>query len=79
MHTVGIKVLKSKLSAYIRAVAAGENVLVTDRNRVVAEIVPPRVAADATSAELKWAELIRQGHVTPAKSRLKGPRRECRA
>jgi prevent-host-death family protein len=70
MRTVGIKVLKNKLSEYIRAAAAGETVSVTDRGRVVAEIVPPRIAADATPAEQKWAELIRQGLVTPAKRPL---------
>jgi prevent-host-death family protein len=70
MQTVGIKELKNKLSAYLRAVADGETVRVTDRGRVVAEIVPPRGPADPpgmTDAEREWAELIRQGHVTPAK------------
>jgi prevent-host-death family protein len=40
MRTVGLNTLKNKLSEYIRAAAAGETVLVADRNRVVAEIVP---------------------------------------
>jgi prevent-host-death family protein len=77
MKTVGIKTLKNKLSEYIRAVAGGETVLVTDRGRVVAEIVPPRVAADASPAERKMAELIQQGLVRPAIRPLKGspPRR----
>jgi prevent-host-death family protein len=66
MRTVGIKTLKNKLSEYIRAAAGGETVLVTDRDRVVAEIVPPRAAADATPAERKWADLVRQGLVAPA-------------
>jgi prevent-host-death family protein len=42
MRTVGLKVLKNKLSEYIRLAAAGETVVVTDRGRAVAEIVPPR-------------------------------------
>ena len=42
MRTVGLKILKNKLSEYVRLVAAGETIVVTDRNRVVAEIVPPR-------------------------------------
>ena len=83
MLTVGIKTLKNKLSAYVRAAAAGETVLVTDRGKVVAELVPPRsvadaqpdgvrpqvdvLPADATDAERQWAELIRQGHVKPAR------------
>jgi hypothetical protein len=32
MRTVGLKTLKNKLSEYIRAAAAGETVLVTDRH-----------------------------------------------
>ena len=42
MKSVGLKVLKNKLSEYIRLAAAGETVVITDRYRVVAEIVPPR-------------------------------------
>src|SRR5260370_9053287 len=42
MKSVGLKVLKNKLSKYVRLAAAGETVVITDRNRVVAEIVPPR-------------------------------------
>lgn len=72
MRTVGLKVLKNKLSEYIRGVADGETVLVTDRGRIVAEIVPPRSQAgisgvELTDAERQWAELVRQGHVKPAK------------
>ena len=40
MRTVGLKTLKNKLSEYVRAAAAGETMLVTDRGRVVAEIGP---------------------------------------
>lgn len=41
MHTVGLKTLKNKLSEDIRLAATGETVIVTDRGRAVAEIVPP--------------------------------------
>jgi antitoxin (DNA-binding transcriptional repressor) of toxin-antitoxin stability system len=40
MRSVGIKRLKSKLSEYIRLAAAGETVLIADRDRVVAELGP---------------------------------------
>ena len=43
MRTVGLKTLKNKLSEYVRLAAAGETVVVTDRGRTVAEIVPPRL------------------------------------
>ncbi len=41
MQTIGIRELKNRLSEVVRAVKAGEHVLVTDRGTVVAELVPP--------------------------------------
>lgn len=67
MQSVGIKTLKNKLSEYVRAAAAGETVLVTDRGQVVAELVPPRVREGASPAEQRMGELMRQGLLTPAK------------
>lgn len=66
MRSVGIKVLKNKLSEYIRIAASGETVLVTDRDRVVAELVPPHPDRSKMLADARWAELIRTGIVTPA-------------
>jgi prevent-host-death family protein len=65
MRTVGLKILKNKLSEYVRLAAAGETVIVTDRGRTVAEIVPPRPRAES------WRERgIREGWVRPA---VRGP------
>ena len=41
MKAVGVRDLKAHLSSYLREVAAGEVVLVTDRGRVVAELRMP--------------------------------------
>ena len=41
MITVGIRDLKSRLSAYLREVRSGEVVQITDRGRVVAELRLP--------------------------------------
>src|SRR5215831_5893480 len=46
MRAVGLKVLKNKLSEYVRLAASGETVLITDRDRVVAELVPPAVTRE---------------------------------
>ncbi len=73
MQSVGIKTLKNKLSEYIRTAAKGETVLVTDRGKVVAEIIPPRVAPDASRDEQILADLVRRGLATPAKHPLRGP------
>jgi len=66
MRTVGLKVLKNKLSEYVRLAAGGETVLVTDRERVVAELRPPTVGSSALLADAKLAEAIRKGLITPA-------------
>jgi antitoxin (DNA-binding transcriptional repressor) of toxin-antitoxin stability system len=65
MRAVGLKVLKNKLSEYVRLAAGGETVLVTDRDRVVAEIVPPRAERSPMLADAMLAEAVRQGWVAP--------------
>lgn len=42
MKKVGVAELKNNLSKYLRAVEGGEQVEVTDRDRVFARIVPAR-------------------------------------
>jgi len=42
MKSVGVKELKARLSEYLRLVRAGETVLLTDRDEVVAELRPAR-------------------------------------
>ncbi len=49
MKAAGIRDLKAQLSKYLRDVAAGEVVLVTDRGRVVAELRPPGTTGLAES------------------------------
>jgi antitoxin (DNA-binding transcriptional repressor) of toxin-antitoxin stability system len=65
MRTVGIKVLKNKLSEYVKLAAAGETILVTDRDVVVAELVPPRDARNAWTTDARLAELVRRGVIVP--------------
>ena len=70
MKTVGIKALKDNLSAYVRAAEAGEIVRVTDRGKVVAELVPPRALAKPGTTEEILDQLEREGLLIRAK---KGP------
>ena len=65
MRSVGLKVLKNKLSEYVRLAARGETVLVTDRDRVVAEIVPPRAERSPLIADAMLADAVREGWLTP--------------
>lgn len=66
MLSVGLKLLKNKLSEYVRLAAGGETVLITDRQRVVAELVPPRDTRASDLPDALLAEAVRQGHLTPA-------------
>jgi antitoxin (DNA-binding transcriptional repressor) of toxin-antitoxin stability system len=70
MRTVGLKVLKNKLSEYVRLAASGEVVQVTDRNRVVAELRPPQPGGPLTDEEF-LAKGVREGWITPATGRGK--------
>ena len=64
MRSVGIKVLKNKLSEYIRLAAGGEIVLVTDRDRVVAEIGPPGPTRSPVLSDALLLDALRQGWIT---------------
>jgi antitoxin (DNA-binding transcriptional repressor) of toxin-antitoxin stability system len=65
MRAVGLKVLKNKLSEYVRLAAGGETVLITDRDRVVAELVPPGVGRAPAVDDAVLADLVRHGCLTP--------------
>jgi antitoxin (DNA-binding transcriptional repressor) of toxin-antitoxin stability system len=73
MRSVGLKVLKNRLSEYVRLAAGGETVLVTDRDRVVAEIVPPQDDRPQRAMDANMAELVRKGILKPATIVGKGP------
>ena len=57
--TVGIAELRQNLSVYLARVAEGERLVVTDRNRPVAELAP------ITNARL--ARLVEEGKLIPAR------------
>jgi antitoxin (DNA-binding transcriptional repressor) of toxin-antitoxin stability system len=72
MRAVGLKVLKNKLAEYVRLAQSGETILVTDRDRVVAELVPPREGRGPTVSDALLADLVRKGWMTPPARPLTG-------
>jgi prevent-host-death family protein len=71
--TVGVAELRQNLSRYLRRVEHGERLLVTDRNRPVAELGPPAstgAALDRLIAEGRVSRPIRR--VLPEPLRLTG-------
>jgi len=63
MTTVGVAELRQNLSKYLRLVEKGERLVVTDRNRPVAELGP--LAAEPSGLD----RLIAQGRITPSRGR----------
>jgi len=67
MKTAGVRDLKAHLSGYLRDVARGDVVLVTDRGRVVAELRPPGAPERALDrAGLRYQALVERGLIRPA-------------
>lgn len=58
MTTVGVGELRQNLSRYLKRVARGERLVVTDRNRPVAELGPPPATGPALD------RLIAEGRVS---------------
>lgn len=54
MRSVGIEALHNRLADYVRMAASGETILVTDRDRVVAEIRPPQITGSPALADNGW-------------------------
>jgi antitoxin (DNA-binding transcriptional repressor) of toxin-antitoxin stability system len=79
MKTVGVRDLKIHLSAYLRDVARGDVILVTDRSRVVAELRQPGEERKAISTPdvLLRERLVERGILGPippaGRARWKSP------
>lgn len=68
VKTVGVRELKNQLSAHLREVKAGNRLLVTERNTVIAELRPPAaddLALHAPSAMDHW---VNAGRLTPPRA-----------
>ena len=68
MKAVGVKQLKARLSEYLRHVRAGETILITDREEVVAELRPAarRAPRYHDTLEALLDSLAERGDITRA-------------
>ena len=71
MRAVGIMVLNSRLSEYVRLAACGETILVTDR--VVAELGPLRETRSLMLADAFPADAVRSGALSLPRLAASGP------
>jgi prevent-host-death family protein len=64
MKTVGSRELKNRLGRYLGMVGKGETIIVTDRGKPVARIVPPTPPSeDAAGLEEILRQLEAEGHL----------------
>jgi prevent-host-death family protein len=69
-NTVGVAELRQNLSRYLRRVERGERLVITDRNRPVAELGPPSSSGgglDRLIAEGRVSRPLRRGLPEPLK------------
>lgn len=64
MKSIGIKLLKNKLSSYLELVKKGERILVTDRDEVIAEICRPNLGRAISRSPLE--EFLDEGALSGA-------------
>jgi len=64
MEKVSVSKLKNQLSAYLKKVEAGQTLIVTDRNRPVAQLTP---FPERESDDDRIARLVERGILRPAR------------
>jgi prevent-host-death family protein len=72
--TVGVRDLKNRLSEFLRRVAAGERITVTDRGRPVALMTPP----DAPAEHEAIVGMVREGIASWGGGKPRGSARPVR-
>jgi len=68
MKTVGVAELKSRLSLFLREVKNGQEVVITERGRPVAKLVPLRTAERRVS---RREQLVGAGLLQPGAGRVR--------
>ena len=73
MRSVALKDLEGRVSEYVHMAESGEVVLVTEEDRIIAELVPPREdRLPAHLAGTNLSEAIRRGWITPPAQAYRG-------
>jgi prevent-host-death family protein len=66
-HSVNVSELKACLSAYLKRVKAGEEVIITERGRAIARVVP---LAQPGPTPARYAEMVKAGIIRPGQHDL---------
>ena len=65
MRAVALKELEARITEYVHLAEAGETVLVTEEDRVIAELVPPRDRRISPWESPALTEAVQKGWITP--------------
>lgn len=75
MRAVALKELAERVDEYVHLAEGGETVLVTDRDRVLAELVPPRRSMVPLAPQAPLTDALQKGWIQPAVSTVGMPPR----
>jgi prevent-host-death family protein len=67
MIAVGVRDLKNQLSQYLQYVKQGEKVVITEHNRIIAEISSPSKEVSNSDVEIELEKLTAAGKLIKAK------------
>jgi len=70
MISVGVKDLKNQLSRYLQFVKNGERVIITEHNRIIAELSLPKSEQKENSVQEQLEKLKAEGKVVLAKRNI---------
>jgi hypothetical protein len=66
--SIGVRKLKDNLSGYLKEVESGTVILVSDRDRIIAEIHEPAPGIYGSTADPLLASWVREGRINPPKT-----------
>jgi len=75
MRAVALKDLEERVGEYVHLAEGGETILVTDRDRVLAELVPPQRSMAPLAPQGPLADAVQKGWIRPAASVIGTPPR----
>ena len=67
---IGIRMFRDQLTRYVARVRRGQRIVVTDRGKPVAVLIPYEAASASTREEARLAKVLASGHVSPSERRF---------
>lgn len=65
MRSVALKTFEAEAGEYVHRAENGETILITEKERVVAELSPPSQPSSAVTQDSFFTEAVKRGWITP--------------